>query len=205
MAFNASKFHLFNVVDTCAVWNILSSPLLYVTARRAGVHFCCTSFVLYECLYKPRKKPEDEKVHLRFKAEAALQQRLQTEITNGAFREHHLTIEDLQDVSVLESRRNLSKGELSSIAFANKTNQAFITDDKKARRLADEVMAAGMAQTTPHLLAWLLYNGLLLDGDKVTIVEQHEASFGCLAPHFEVAYHEALRCQLMVSHPSDHA
>ena len=33
MGFDPSRFHPFNVTDTCAVWNTLSSRVLYSTAR----------------------------------------------------------------------------------------------------------------------------------------------------------------------------
>jgi len=47
-------------------------------------------------------------------------------------------IEDLQSISVLESRKCLGEGELSSIAFAMKIRLAVITDDRKALELAVE-------------------------------------------------------------------
>ena len=60
-----SKFYNLNVVDSCAIWNIISSKLLRTTAYSAGCLFCCTDFVYYECLHKPRKKVKSEDVELR--------------------------------------------------------------------------------------------------------------------------------------------
>lgn len=56
MAIDPSKFHLINVADTCAVWNVLSSSRLHAAAKEARCEFCITSFVRYECLSKLRKK-----------------------------------------------------------------------------------------------------------------------------------------------------
>ena len=187
MRINVSEFHQYNITDTCAVWNVLSSCLLYSTARSAGCLFSITKFVHYECLHKPRKPSAHGPI---------LQQRLQQQQIKGAFQSYSLTINDLQDVGMLESRKKLSKGELSSIALARKFGQAFLTDDQKARKLAEGLMH-NMVQTTPHLLGWLFFNGRLTDGDKRTIIDEHVALSGQLFPYFESVYHESLRCQLM--------
>lgn len=187
MAINVSTFHLYNVIDTCAVWNVLSSPILYITARTAGCVFCMTQFVLYECLHKPRRPSSHGPI---------LQKRLKQEQLKGEFQAYRLSIEDLQDVGVLENRLRLGKGELSSIALARKINQAFLTDDQKARKFAAGIMT-GMVQTTPHLFGWLIFTGRLADGDKNTIITDHKTLAGILSPHFESMYEESLRCQLM--------
>ncbi len=187
MAINVSHFHPYNVTDTCAVWNLLSSRMLYSTARSAGCVFCMTRFVLYECLHKPRKPSEHGRL---------LQQRLKEEQSRVAFQAHPLSIEDLQDIGILESRGRLSKGELSSIALARKIGQAFLTDDQKARRLANS-MPGHMVQTTPHLFGWLFFTGRLTDGDKEVIINEHRGLGGPLSPYFEAIYLESLRCLLM--------
>ena len=56
MAIDPSRFQTTSVVDTCAVWNILSSNCLYTAATVANCHFVITSFVEYECLRKPRTR-----------------------------------------------------------------------------------------------------------------------------------------------------
>lgn len=187
MKINVSEFHQYNITDTCAVWNVLSSRLLYSTARSAGCLFSITKFVHYECLHKPRKPSMHGPI---------LQRRLRHEQLKGDFQPYSLTIYDLQDVGMLESRKKLSKGELSSIALARKFGQAFLTDDQKARKLAEGMMHK-MVQTTPHLLGWLFFNGRLTDGDKKTIIDEHVVLSGPLSPHFELVYQESLRCQLM--------
>ena len=187
MAIDPSKFHLVNVADTCSVWNVLSSVRLHGAAKEARCEFCITSFVRYECLIKPRKAPTT--------AEIELIRRLTTEQSRGGFTAHSCDIGDLQAIKLLESRKRLGKGELSSIAFAMKIGHGVITDDKKARKLAEDSGHA-IVQTTPHLFAWLFFKGRLGDADRATIIDQHKAMERPLAPHFENAYSMALQCRL---------
>lgn len=188
MAIDPSKFHLVNVADTCSVWNVLSSIRLHAAAKEARCEFCITSFVRYECLTKPRKKEPTA-------AETELMRRLAQEQGRGGFAVHSCDIGDLQAIKILESRKRLGKGELSSIAFAMKIGQAVITDDKKARKLAEDSGHA-LTQTTPHLFSWLIFKGRLGDSDRGTVIAQHEAMERPLAPHFEAAYEMALQCRL---------
>jgi len=190
MTIDPSKFRLINVADTCSVWNVLSSATLYSAAKEARCEFCISSFVRYECLNKPRKRTPTE-------AEAELMRRLDREQARGCFAAHSCDIGDLQAIQLLESRKRLGKGELSSIAFAMKIGQAVITDDKKARKLAEESGHAHI-QTTPHLFSWLIFTGRLGDSDKGTVIAQHRAMGRPLAPHFETAYEMALQCRLNV-------
>lgn len=188
MAINPAKFHLINVADTCSVWNVLSSATLYSAAKEARCEFCITSFVRYECMNKPRMKTPTA-------AETELIRRLAEEQTRGGFAAHSCDIGDLQAIKLLESRKRLGKGELSSIAFAMKIGQAVITDDMKARKLAEDSGHAHI-QTTPHLFSWLIFKGRLGDSDKGTVIAQHRAMDRPLAPHFETAYEIALQCRL---------
>lgn len=190
MTLNLSLFYRLNVTDTCAVWNILSSRLLHMTAKQAGITFCCTKFVLYECLFKPRKtrKPEDRE----------LRDRLREAQTKADFMECQLDIADLQTVELLGRRKHLGKGELSSLALAMKINQALMTDDQKARRLGILMVGNDKVQTTPHLLGWLLFEGRLTDVDKDDIIAEHKRLGGILEQFYEEVYHEAMRCRLMM-------
>lgn len=187
MAIDPSKFHLVNVADTCSVWNVLSSTRLHAAAKEARCEFCITSFVRYECLTKPRKPPTA--------AETELMRRLTQEQSRGGFAAHSCDIGDLQAIKILESRKRLGKGELSSIAFAMKIGQAVITDDMKARDLATE-SGHDLTQTTAHLFSWLIFKGRLGDSDKATVIAQHEAMERPLTPHFNRAYEMALQCRL---------
>jgi hypothetical protein len=188
MGIDPSKFHLINVADTCSVWNVLSSARLHSAAREARCEFCITSFVRYECLTKPRKKEVTA-------AETELMRRLAQEQGRGGFAAHSCDIGDLQAIKILEGRKRLGKGELSSIAFAMKIGQAVITNDMKARKLAED-SGHSFTQTTPHLFSWLIFKGRLGDSDKATVIEQHRAMGRPLAPHFETAYELALQCRL---------
>lgn len=179
-----SKFHSLNVVDTCAIWNIISSQLLRTTAYSAGCSFCCTNFVYYECLYKPRSKVKPKDI--------LLQEILKKEIENGKFKNYHLDIEDLQELDILQRRKNLGKGELASIAFAKKTYQAFLTDDRGARNLAEEALTHRMVQTTAHLLGWLFFESFLGDSDLSKIISEHKQYDGKLEEYFMTMYERAL-------------
>lgn len=187
MAINPANFYPINVADTCSVWNVLSSKLLYRAAKAVNCDFCITSFVQYECLVKPRKSSTA--------AETELMARLRQEQSRGTFQSHSCGIDDLQDIKLLESRQRLGKGELSSIAFAMKTNQAVITDDQRARRLATESGHA-RTQTTPHLLAWLIFTNRLGDSDVSVVMSDNTAMGLPLATHFQKAYLMALQCRL---------
>jgi hypothetical protein len=188
MAIDPSKFHLVNVTDTCAVWNVLSSVKLHAAAKEARCEFCITSFVHYECLIKPRKKEPTA-------AETELMRRLTQEQGRGGFAAHSCDIGDLQTIKILESRKYMGMGELSSIAFAMKIRHAVITDDRKARKLAEDSGHA-LTQTTPHLFSWLIFKGRLGDADKGIVIAQHQDMERPLAPHFETAYEMALQCRL---------
>lgn len=189
---NPAQFRLGNVADTCSIWNLLASRTLHTAAKYAKVTLCCTQFVRYECLHKPGEvRPE----------RAELQQRLQREIQNHCIRCDDIDLEDLQDVGVLERRKNVSKGELSSMIFAKKTKQAFLTDDIKAAKLAAHIMPGDQIQSTPHLMSWLYFSGKLQDSDKDQIVTDLLQLGRNLQPHLNRAYEEALRCRLMSKTP----
>ena len=193
---NPAQFHPYNVVDACSIWNILSSKTLYRSAISASskCFFCCTMFVHYECLIRPRNNESE--------SEKKLRRRLLNEKKKGVqFTDHFLDIEDLQEVEILENRKKLGKGELSSIIFAKKTRQAFMTDDQGARKLAESILDNSMIQTTPHLLGWLFYTNILIDSDKDGIIEEHSefrtTQWGNLSKFFEKMYNRALEYRLM--------
>lgn len=187
MAIDPSRFHLVNVADTCSVWNVLSSARLYSAAKEARCDFCITTFVSYECLLKPRKSINA--------TQQQLMDKLKKEQKNDAFSPHSCDIGDLQSIRVLENRKRLGKGELSSIAFAMKIGQAFITDDMKARKLAVE-SGHKLTQTTSHLFAWLIFTNKLGDSDVSTVISQHVNSGMHLQKHLNEANELALQCRL---------
>jgi len=143
---------------------------------------------------KPRSNESQEEKELR--------RRLTFERnSNGQFKDYHIDIENLLVIEVLNKRKNLDKGELSSIVFAKKTGQAFLTDEKDARSLAEQVMNEGMVQTTPHLLGWLFYRRMLTDSDKNLIIEEHskfrKEKRGNLSKFFTIMHERACEYRLM--------
>lgn len=194
MVFDVSHFHLHNMIDTCATWNLLAAQVFYSAASSVGCHFYCTQYVNYECLAKPRKAPltneEDE-----------LRNRLLKAYERGIFKVLNLEIDDLQDVEVLENRRRLGKGELSSIVLAKKLQQAFLTEDDNAVKLAVQVMNQQMVQTTAQLFGWLYFIDQLGDSDKITVFADYAIFGRYVQERFEAAYQEALRCRLMSYNP----
>lgn len=176
------------VADTCAVWNVLSSAVLHRVCVGSGFEFAITEFVLYECLHKPRREKTSDK---------RLQERLRAARDQNQFKSYSLSVEDLQDVAILEQRKRVSKGELSSLAFAQKVRLSVQTDDQRARKLAALVLTEDRVQTTPHVLGWLFFEGRLADGDLACIVEEHESFERPLRRFFDQMYHEAMRCRLL--------
>jgi len=183
MKIDIKSFILLNIIDTCALWHLLSSDRLYNIAKTNGCYFSCTSYVLYECLYKPRKiiKETDKK----------LMGKLCKIIDEFHSKSYSISIEDLQSIMALEKRKALSKGELSSIVFAEKTRQAFLTDDQAARKLSEFRLGSKNTQTIPHLFGWLSYNQKILDNDKDIIIQEHELNGGELGKYFIETFNKA--------------
>lgn len=189
MSINPSLFNKLNVTDSCSIWNILSSKIFLQATKASKCVFCCTAYVQYECLDKPRKKSSSKDIELK--------KLLVEEQKEGNFPVYHLDIDDLLNIEVLEKRMNLGKGELSSIAFAKQTRQAFLTDDQGARTLASTTLDEKNVQTTPHLFGWLIYEQFLTDLDKENIIIQHESFNRPLKKYFEIMYNKALEYRLM--------
>lgn len=186
---DVSSFHPYNVTDTCAVWNVLSSQLLFEAAKKARVQFICAEFVLYECLQKPRTSVSEP--------ETELQRRLVGARRRGDFVPCPLDISDLQVVQILNNRKRLGKGELASAALAYKIRQALLTDDQPARRLVRNALPDVTVQTTPHLLGWLVYCGAIDDSEEDTVVMEHEAVNRPLTEFLHDMCTEARRCRAL--------
>ena len=187
---DVSQFVKWNVADTCSLWNIFASRLLYSTARSAGVRLCCTDFVIYECLHKiGAVRPE----------RTELQSRLKRALNDQHITPYKIDIEDLQDLEVLRSRKKLSLGELSVLIFARKTSQAVLTDDRGAQKLARTILAESNVQNTPHLYAWLYFTSLLGDGDIQQIQADLHGVSRSLEPHLSQYHIEAQRCKAVAN------
>lgn len=174
-----------NVIDTCAVWNILSSLTLFSVAQESNFNFCMTKFVEYECLYKERT---DITV-----SELELKKRLEKQMNEGNFPSYGLSLEDLQHEDILKIKGRFGKGELSSIAFAKKTGIGFLTDDQGARKNGVSVLGKHKVETSPLILKWLLVNGLLTDGDVESIITDHRTMDRPLEKYFRIAHEDSLR------------
>ena len=185
-----SQFHLLNVGDTCSLWNLLASRLLYAIARAAGVRLCCTNFVIYECLHK-RSQYRPERLEL--------QKRLKSKLDDGSITVHSIDLEDLQQVEVLRNRKRLSVGELSVLVFAGKTQQAILTDDKGAQKLARSHLQTRAVQSTPHLVGWLYFESFLGDGDVAQVKSELATLSRNLDPHFDNFFREAQRCRAIAA------
>lgn len=178
-----------NIIDCCSVWNILSSRLFYSTIVEEKFSFSITNFVEYECLHKIRRSVRP--------AESEIQDRLRKEKGIGRFSAFQVSIEDLQDQDILELRNSLGIGEVSSIVFAKKTNQVFLTDDQGARTAAQLILGPTKVQTTPHLLGWLFFKGILNDGALEAIVDEHIYFERPLRKFFRQVFDEAMRLRLL--------
>lgn len=185
------EFHPVNITDTCSVWNLLSSEFLYQTAVGNGCYFGCTQYVLYECLIKARATPTSE--------DEQLQERLRKEQTRGQFTECFLTLDDLNDPDIVKYRSRLDRGELSTLAFAKKSGQAFLSDDQKARGIVATIIDRHKVQTIPHLLGWLFFTEKLSDTDLEPILAEHERMRRPLKKHFEKIYLHACEARLRES------
>jgi len=193
MNFDISVLLKFNVIDTCSVWNIISASCIYNASLEAGFTYSMSTYVAYECLYKKRNHTNIEN----------LRGKLKSEISKNKFNSYNLSIDDLQDITVLEGIKRLGIGELSSIALAKKTNQTFLTDDRKARKLGEEILGKDRVQTTPRMVGTFFYHRYLIDSHLSVLLQEHQASltskWGDLTDFFTSIYQESLRRRLIDS------
>jgi predicted nucleic acid-binding protein len=189
MAFDPREFSRHVVVDTCAVWNVLSAMKIAQAAVNAGVRFSVTQMVEFECLVKSRRhaRPED----------LELQRRLREQKGRGRFATVQCSLDALVTVSQA-APIGLSSGELSSIAVAmSSSGLTFMTDEKQARHHARERLELHV-ETTPRLYGWLHYRRELLDADHPAIISDHERhERRPLTKFFDEAYESALQYRLM--------
>lgn len=183
--FDFSEISKCSVIDTCAILNLFSSEKFYNAVISEKFSFCYTSFVEYETLYKQVKYATEEILNQRAK--------LRQETEKQRFRCEHLSIDDLQEIEILEARKNLGKGELSSIAFAKKINQSFMTDDQGAKKLGENILGKQKVLTSPRMLGWLYFNRVLIDTDHKDIISEHENSGRKMARIYNEIYQEAIR------------
>lgn len=188
MTFDPRHFPRHTVIDTCAVWNLLSAKKLFVHAA-AQIQLTTTRTVIFECLHKPRKSHTTKSTELRF--------RLINAQGNGHFKPVESSLSTLLSIAAT-APRGLSHGELSCIAAAiDNKGSVFMTDEKPARRYAQDVLSLNV-QTTPRLYGWLHYHRHLIDSDHAEIISEHE-NFESrpLTKYLNIGYESALMYRLM--------
>ena len=183
--FDFSTICKFSVIDTCAILNLFSSDKCYNAVSSENFMFCYTSFVEYETLYKKVKVITNQIINQRKK--------LLQETKKNKFRREHLSIDDLQEIEILQARKNLGKGELSSIAYARKTNQPFTTDDIRAKKMGEQILGKDKVITSTRILGWLYFNRILLDTDHKDIITEHIKNGRTMAKIYDEIYDEAMR------------
>ena len=189
MSFDPARFAVASVVDTCAVWNMLSSLRLSEAAIQAKLHFCITPVVLYECVYKPRPNITPE--------QRELMNRLESNRAKGRFPILECSLDDLLTISE-KSPGKLGSGELSCIAAAYRIRSiAVMTDEKLARKYAREKLGL-LVETTPRLYGYLHYHLHLGESDHDQVIKEHERfEERPLTQFFNQTFSEAMRCRLM--------
>lgn len=189
MSFDPKNFSPVSVVDTCSVWNMLSSKRLHQAAMQAKRHFCITPVVLYECLQKPRPN--------KTKEQSELMERLQKERKEGGFPIQECSLQDLLNVTKNASKK-LGSGELSCLAVAYKIRSiAVMTDEKLAKKHAEKNLNLKV-ETTPRLYGYLHYHLHLSDADHDFVINEHERfEKRPLTEFFNKARDEAMRCRCM--------
>lgn len=192
MRVDVREFAQMNAIDTCAIWNLLSSGRLTSATFGKQRWFIVADYVRYEALERQRTNPDDSELELQRKFRERLQR-------NQGFSTQNVGLADLQAIANMPAVGRLGAGEVAALALARKLRIGFMTDDQKARAKAMEV-DAGPAHTTPHLLGWLIYDGALGDSDVGVVIAEHEACVpqrnGQLTKFFRAAYEEACRCRL---------
>lgn len=188
MNFDPASFANVLVVDTCSVWHVLTSRLLFEAAVTTKKKFSITSMVLFECMHKPPGSLPPE--------EAELRRRFISARSRGVFSERACTLSDLIKISD-RAPKKLGYGELSCMAvLASSPGEAMMTDDKAARRYASEVLGYSI-ETTPRLYAHLHFRRLLTDSDHLSVKAEHEIyEKRPLSEFLDAAYEHACMCRL---------
>lgn len=123
-------------------------------------------------------------------------QRLRDAQRDGHFPVQSCELDDLLTIS-RTAPKGLGAGELSCIAVAYKIQTlAFMTDEKKARKFAQDGLKLGV-ETTPRLYGFLHFHMHLSDADHKQVVAEHERfEKRPLTEFLDRAYDEGIRCRL---------
>jgi hypothetical protein len=125
---------------------------------------------------------------------------LKRELEHGShFQVVNLTVNDLREIGRLREVRRIGFGELSSIILAAKLRKGFVSDDVKARRLAETQFPEIDTRTIAHLVGWLVFLADLSDSDIGGIVEDSRrlrGENGHLGRYINVCYSRAMELRL---------
>ncbi len=190
MAVDVRIFAPLSSIDTCAVWNVLSSRRLSTAAAARGRNFILVDYVRYECLTRPRANPSESDIQL--------QDLLRKKLERGDVTTLTVDVNDLREIARVDLVRRLGRGEIAAIALARKIRGAFLSDDRAAYRIACDAFPEQPSQTTPQLVGWLVYVGELTDGDFEIVVREHNDATGrsTLSAYFRKTYQMALHHRL---------
>jgi len=188
-----ATFPQHNMIDTCSIWNMISSSILYTKSKAAGIIYYATEFVIYECIHKPRKTATDTDIELM--------RRFSSMLKMNDFYRMKISIQDIQDFEKTYNTKGIGKGEMSCIILAQKYKQSIITDDQDARKIAENIIPREFVQTIPRLVGHLVFCGHIIDSDISDILDAHSAFNRNLEPHLTRCFHLALEQRLRALTP----
>ena len=176
----------FVAVDACSIQNICASRTFLGKSIGAGFEYNIPEYALYEAVYKPLRQ-----VNKTIESQRAV---LLGYVSKGKIRKAQLTIDDLQEMLVLRSRKpSLGNGELACIVYSKNKPLAVLTDDKAARNFTKRLLGENKAYETAEIVAYMVFNHIITDGECMDIIdEEKQYKTNMDKPYFE-AYQQALR------------
>lgn len=176
----------FVAADACSIQNICASNTFFSKSISAGFEYNIPEYALYEAVYKPLRQSN----RIIESQRAFIIRR----VSEGRIRKATLSIDDLQEMLVLRSRKpSLGNGELACIVYSKNKPLAVLTDDKAARNYTKRMLGENKAFETAEIVANMVYNHDISDGECLDIIneeKQHKTNMD--KPYFE-AYQQALR------------
>lgn len=181
-----------SAIDSCAVTNLFSSRRLIGVSTGNGRGFLVSTYVHYECLVKSRAHQNEH--------DRAAMAAFSTQLRQGThFRVSSIDVDDLRALQQKPFARQLGFGELSSVLLALKNKIGVMTDDGKARRFCRADYRDLPVRTTSHLVGWLVYYGMLTDGDVAEIKTDNlrvRGEKGCIVPYIDACFSHAMMLRL---------
>ena len=172
--------------DACSIQNICASKTFLRKSISAGFEYSIPEYTFYEAVSKPLKRCnpliEQQRTVVKEQVEA------------GRVRLAKLTLDDLQEMSVLrEEKPSLGNGELACIVYSKNKLLAVLTDDKTARNYTKRLFGEKKAYETAEIVANMVFTHSITDDECMNIIsEEVESRSNMDKPYFE-AYQQALR------------